>query len=313
MSSAPKLNTNVPVRFGLAALAGGVALASAMFAIEVDQGPVAVAAAVKRAEPVIVRHDSAGTLGQMHVTAGMDVPAGALLVQFDRRHIESELAALRKRIDARRMEIDGLKQEAAALAAAGDKTVARARIAALDAEAVEADRVIVGHSARIALLEGQRERLDIRAPVAGRIVDITSSAPGAAFAAKEAIVTIRPSVNRLQIDAVWPSSSGAAPAVGQTTRVWLAGAFGLGTTHAGKVESVGAETVSETADVRPSIDSRARIALDVTGTSLADPREGPVFVNVQLVTGTRSLAEHLFAPLIVRRVSERTSSEGISR
>ena len=51
-------------------------------------------------------------------------------------------------------------------------------------------------------------------------------------------------------------------------------------------------------------ESRSRVALDVTGTELAEPVHGLV-LNVQLVTGTRSLAEHFFAPLLVRRLNDR--------
>jgi hypothetical protein len=313
MSKAPKLNATVPVRFGFIALGCSAVLVGSLFAVDVDQGPVALAAAVKRAEPVVVRHDMVGTLAQMHVSAGMDVAAGALIAQFDRRHIESELAALRKRIDARRMEIDGLKQEAAALAAAGDKTAARTRIAALDAEAIEADRVIVGHSARVALLEGQLERLEIRAPVAGRIVEIVQGNIGSSLAAKAPLAIIRPSMNRLQVDVSWPASAGAVPAAGQTARVWMAGTLGIGGTHVGKVESIGSEALPEGTETRPGNDTRARIALDVSGTPLADLHTNTLTLNVQLVTGSKSLAEHLFAPLMVRRVSDKTSSEGTAR
>ncbi len=323
--NAPTLNPVVPIRFGLMALGCSALLGAALFTIDVDQGPVAIAAAVKRAEPVIVRHDSAGTLAQLHVTPGMDVAAGVLIAQFDRRHIENELLALRKRIDARRMDIDGLKQEAAALAGAGDKTTVRARIASLEAEALEADRVIVGHSARAALLEGQLDRLDIRAPVAGRIVEIAQVTTGMQLAAKAPLATIRPSPNRLQVDVSWPASAAAAPSAGQTARVWSAGALHFGGMLTATVESVGRETSAEATDARAGNHMRtgtdagpdngtspnyptARIALDVTGTALADQREG-IVLNVQLVTGSKSLAEYLFAPLAIRRTSDKVTSE----
>ncbi len=314
-TSTPTLNVAAALRVGLMALGCSLALGAAVFAIDVQQGPVAVAAAVKRAEPVVVRHESSGTLAQLHVSVGVDVAAGALIAQFDRRHIESELAALRKRIDARRMEIDGLKQEAAALAGAGDKTAARARIAALEAEAVEADRVIVGHSARVALLEGQLDRLEIRSPVAGRVVEVAQVSPGTSIAAKTALALIRPSVNRLQVDVAWPASAGAVPSAGQTARIWLVGTLGIGNALTGKVESVGSEGTDGTETRGPDTrhETRARIALDVTGTALAEqPSQAPI-LNVQLVTGSKSLAAHIFAPLIVPRGSEKAVSEGTTR
>lgn len=308
-SPTPKLNAAVPIRFGLLALGATAALCASLFTVDIPQGPVAVAAAVKRAEPVVVRHDTAGVLAQVHVAPGMDVVAGALIAQFDRRQIESELAALRKRIDARRMEIDGLKQEAAALASAGDKSAMRSRIAALEAEAVEADRAIIGHATRVGLLEGQLDRLEIRAPVSGRIVEIAQGAVGTALAAKAPLAIIRPSVNRLQLDVTWPAAAGAGPQPGQAARVWQVSSIGLANAHLGQVESVGGDA-SEAAELRQNGETRARITLDVTGSSLAEQRDGRV-LNVQLVTGSKSLAEHLFAPLIVRRANDK--AEGATK
>ena len=309
LSLPSKLNTRLPMQQGAIALVCAAMVGAGLFTIDVDQGPVAAAAAVRRTEPVVVRHDTGGTLAQVHVGPGADVVAGALIAQLDRRHIENELAALRKRIDAKRMEIEGLRQEATGLSGAGDKTSMRSRIAALDAEAIDADRVIVGHSTRIALLEGQLERLEIRAPVAGRIVEIPQSTVGMQIAAKTPIAVIRPSANRLQVDVIWPVSAAAQPSVGQTARLWQTGALGLGASFSGTVESVGGDALD--ASPSPTANTRARVVLDVTGTALADQRDGNPVLNVQLVTGTRSLAEHLIAPLIARRTEHSSSSEGV--
>ena len=310
----PKLNTRQPLRHGLFATVGAAIAAAAIFAVDVDQGPVASAVAVRRAEPVVVRHDAGGALAHLHVAVGADVEAGTLIAQLDRRHIESELAALRKRIDAKRMEIDGLRQEAAALSGGGDRSSMRARIAALDSEVTDADRVIVGHSTRIALLDGQLDRMDIRAPVAGRIVEVAQASIGAQIAAKSPIAVIRPSASRLQVDVAWPASAGAQPSIGQTVRVWPAGSLGLGGTYLGAVESLGADAFEAPTSMSPgsnSVGPRARIVLDVAGTSLADARDAPPLLHVQLITGTKSLAEHLFAPLYQRRPQFASKSESL--
>lgn len=308
VATAPKLNTRQPMRHGLMALICTVATGAALLAVDVDQGPVASAVAVRRAELVVVRHETGGTLAHVHVGPGIEVAAGALIAQLDPRHFESELGALRKRIDAKRMEIDGLRQEAAALAGAGDKTAMRTRIAALDAEATDADRVIVGHSTRIALLEGQLERMEVRAPVAGRIVEIAQTAIGAQIAAKTPIAVIRPSANRLQVDVAWPASAAAQPGIGQTARIWRAGSFSFGGSFSGAIESLGGDALDLPAS--PNAGSRARVVIDVTGTTLADAREANPLLAVQLVTGTISLAEHLLAPLLGRRPQLSSRTEG---
>ena len=307
-SSPPKLNARVPIRHGAIAIAAAVSIGAGLFAVDVDQGPVAAAAAVRRAEPIVVRHDTGGTLVHIHVGPGVDVVAGALIAQLDRRHVENELAALRKRIDAKRMEIDGLRQEVSALSGAGDKTTMRGRIATLEGEATDADRVIVGHSTRIALLEGQLDRMEIRAPVAGRVVEIPQAAVGSQIAAKAPIAIIRPHANRLQIDVAWPVSAAAQPSVGQTARLWPAGHLGLGGSYSGTIESVGSDALDAPSSTQAG--PRARVVLDVTGTALAEQRDGGPAFNVQLVTGSMSLAQHLFAPLFPRRTVVSSSHEG---
>lgn len=310
MTHPPKLNVARPVRLGIAALAGVALLAGAALAIDVDQGPVAVTSSVKRAEPVVIRLDGAATLGRLHATVGADVVAGALIARLDGRHIESELAALRKRVEARRLEIDGLKQEAAALAA-GDKTAMRARIASLEAEAVEADRAIIGHSARIALLEGQLERLDVRTPVAGRVLEVADAAPGASLAAKAMLAVVRPSLNRMHIDASLPPNAGVVPTPGQAARIWPSGSLLLAGSQTGKIESVGGEADGQ--DARAGSGIKVRITLDTAGTPLAETANPPTALTVQIVTGTKTLAEHLFAPLALRPAPDKAYSEGLPR
>lgn len=291
----PGLNISAPRRLGLLGVGMLAMLAVGSVAVTVPSGPVTAARGRIQAEPVSVRHDDGGTVVRVHVKDGDEVDADALLVTLDGRLIDNQIAGLKVQEQANRMRHGGLRQEYDALAA-GDRPVAqRQRLQSVEAQMTEIDQELLGLQVRIAMADAERKRTEIRSPRKGRIVKL-AVADGAALAALATVALIQPAADRLLLEAFWPIAPDRRIAVGQPVAVWLREAWPWSAPLMGRIEHISGE---DAANRRV----RTRVAVDWASADVTraptTPRDQDF--ELQLITGTPSLAAHLLFPVTSQR------------
>jgi multidrug efflux pump subunit AcrA (membrane-fusion protein) len=293
-----QLDIRAPVRLGLVAIAIAFLAGVSAVLIEFDQGPVVTASGNTRADPEVLRHSAGGTIARIHVVSGATVTAGALLVSLDTRALDSQIASLRLLSNATTMKLTAVRQMAAALAAVGQAGAqsdgVRTRLAGLEQEVAETETEAIGVQTRIMLAEQERTRTDIRAPIAGRVLDFAGHAEGSKVAPNSAVARILPRADQLLLDVRWPSPT--SPKAGQTTKVWVDGPWAalptLNTVYVGRIDLA----MSETSAAQPA---STRVVVDIGGTDLMERsmNAGALRFHLQLVVVRQSMFAHLFAPM----------------
>jgi multidrug resistance efflux pump len=294
--SPPTLDLTAPLRAGFLVAGLSLLVLGACWFIEIAQGPLTSATGITRTEPVVVRHADGGLVARVHAAVGTEVQAGQLLISLDTRSIDSQLAGLKTQADANKMRRLGLQQEADALAAMDRLNAQRGRLAGLQAQMADIEQEGLGLQVRIAMAEQERKRTEVRAPVSGQIVSFAFTGENAVLAARAPIVTVRPSLDLMVLETVWPAGAVLGAHPGQAARVWLAGAPPWQASLPGVVEANPADEVD---GVRSSGHVlKLRIAVDLAETVLRQTASqvSTQRFDIQLVTRKVTLIEHIFAP-----------------
>lgn len=150
----------------------------------------------------VVQHLDGGEIAAIHVKDGDLVEKGALLVSLDAAEIDRGIASLDKEIASQSSQITLIESELNGLLALQAKQlVARSHVSGMQREAAR----LAGEVARLSdekdKLAARRARTEIRAPVAGRVLNLVTHTIGGLIAPNSTIAEIVPSGEALVVEA----------------------------------------------------------------------------------------------------------------
>jgi len=212
-----------PVLFGLlvatlffGAGAGWAALAP------LATGVNAPATIVVESKTKPVQHPSGGIVERIHVGEGDRIAAGARLVTLKTAGIERQRTALIAQLGAAKRQLGLLGEEVAIHQGLLDKGLARkSLLLRLRRQYADIEKEIERTNARIAALDEEIARAEIRAPVAGRLLSLAVHARGAVIGPGSVIAVIVPESDPLVIEGRLSPRDIDAVHPGMPAKVWL--------------------------------------------------------------------------------------------
>jgi multidrug efflux pump subunit AcrA (membrane-fusion protein) len=247
----------------------------------------------------VVQHLDGGTIAKIHVKDGDAVNGGAVLITLDARESEAAIAGLGKEISAQSAQIDLVEDELKGLLELQAKRlVAHSRVTGLQREAARLSGEIAKLSNEKAKLDARLARSQIRAPVAGRVLNLATHTVGGIIPANATIAEIVPSKEALRIEARLSPRDIDQVRSGQSAHLHMT-SLNQRTTPSleGTVEQVSADLMRDTAQqaeyyqVRIQLNKNAEQQLD--GAVLLPGMPADVMIE----TERRSALSYLIKPL----------------
>lgn len=181
----------------LVAGVGGWAATSSISGAVIAGGTVAVEGKRK-----VIQHLEGGVVVQLHVRDGDIVESGSLLVSLEAKELQRELEGLEKEISARSAQIELIEGELKNLLELLEKRlVAHNRVTALQREASSLSGDIARLTSQKAKVEAKLARVEIRAPIAGRVHNLLTHTVGGVIPPNATIGEIVPSQEGLVVEA----------------------------------------------------------------------------------------------------------------
>lgn len=187
------------VRLGVLAIVATAGLIAAI-AVTIPLGARIVLAELKLEDTkkVALRHAKGGIVTQVHVKTGDSVTAGDLLVSLDTRDLDEQISALKLQAEAAAMKLSGIRKEAQLVNVTADtQPNAAARKAELSRRLIEVEKETIGLHVRIAHAEQDVVRAEIRAPVAGRVLDMALVEPGKILGEDSLVAELLPATGQV--------------------------------------------------------------------------------------------------------------------
>ncbi len=191
------LDLSGPARMGLLVVATSVAFLVAVAATIPTGSRILLAdLRLEETQRLAVRHAKGGIVSRVHVRPGDAVGAGDLLVTLDTRDIDEQIAALKMQAEAASLKLAGVKKEAQLFQNAQESSSA-ARKTELERRLTDVERETIGLQVRIAHAEQDVIRAEIRAPVAGRILEVADMATGKQVSEGAKVVELQPATAKI--------------------------------------------------------------------------------------------------------------------
>lgn len=220
---APRLDIRGPALAGfvLIALFFGAGLGSAAYA-PLDKGIAFSGAVIVESKVQPVQHRSGGTVGRVHVQEGQQVAAGDLIVSLDTSQIDQQITALKAQGEAARRQLSLIRQEARTFAELMEKKLApRSKVLALERQVAEVEKDAAGFAARIAIAEQELARMEIRTPVAGKVLSLSVRGHGAVIQPGATVAEVVPQDDRLVLEGRLSPVQIEQVQPGMIAKVWL--------------------------------------------------------------------------------------------
>lgn len=247
----------------------------------------------------VVQHLDGGTIAKIHVKEGDPVEAGALLLSLDAHEVEEGIAGVSQEISSQSDQIDSIEQELKSLIELKAKRlVSQNRVSALQREAARLAGEVARLSNEKSKLEARLARAEIRAPVAGRVLNLAAHTIGGIIPPNATIAEIVPTNEALRVDARLSPRDIDQVRSGQPARLRMT-SLNLRTTPDldGTVEQVSADLHQDAADsagyylVRILLEAGAEKKLD--GAMLLPGMPTEVLIEAD----SRSVLSYLIKPL----------------
>jgi HlyD family secretion protein len=285
---------SVIVTFVLIVGLGGWAAASSISGAVIASGTVAVEGK-RRA----IQHLDGGVIEMLHVKNGDVVEAGSLLVTLDAREFKDEIAGIDKEISARSAQIKLIEDELQNLLELLEKRlVAQNRVASLQRESAALAGEIARLTSHKAKIEARLERVEIRAPVSGRVHNLVTHTVGGVIPPNATIGEIVPSLEGLVIEARMDPQDIDQVQMGQAAQVRMT-SLNQRTTPllAATVDRVSADLMRDDATGRDYYLVRIILADDAQQHLGGKPLVPGMPADVLIETQRRSVLSYLTKPL----------------
>jgi RND family efflux transporter MFP subunit len=298
----PRLDIRLPLVLGMLVIvtvaAAGVGTAALA---PLDKGVGMPGTVIVESKVKPVQHPRGGSVAEIHVTEGQQVRAGDILVTLDTRTIDEQIAALKSQSAAARRQLELAQMETATIADLADRKLAsKSRVLALQRQVAEVEKESAGIASRIVLAEQELERAILRAPVAGRVLDMQVSSPGVVIAPGAKLMDIVPDGDRLVIEGRLSPNQIENVKPGMPAKVWLTAlSWRDQRPLSARLAWVSADSMEDKRTGTPYF--TARVELEKATADLA--QSGAVLhagmrSEVLLVTGQRTLLDQLIEPVV---------------
>jgi len=193
------------------------------------------------------------------------------------------------------------QMETATIADLADRKLAsKSRVLALQRQVAEVEKESAGIASRIVLAEQELERAILRAPVAGRVLNMQVSSPGVVIGPGVTLMDIVPDGDRLVIEGRLSPNQIDNVKPGMAAKVWLTAlSWRDQRPLPARLAWVSADSIEDKRTGQPYF--TARVELEKTTADLA--REGAILQagmrsEILLVTGQRTLLDQLIEPVV---------------
>lgn len=274
---------------------GGWSAAASISGAVIASGTVAVEGK-RRA----IQHLDGGVIAKLHVKNGDVVEEGSLLVTLQTHELEAERDGLDREIAARSAQIKLIEEELENLLELLEKRlVAQSRVATLQRESASLAGEIARLTSQKKKVEARLQRVEIRAPVAGRVHNLITHTIGGVIPPNATIGEIVPTLEGLIIEARLAPQDIDQVRPGQTAQVRMT-SLNQRTTPLlpAKVEQVSADLLRDEVSGRDYYLARILLTEDpkerLGGKSLLPGMPADVLIETQ----RRSVLSYLTKPLM---------------
>lgn len=296
-----RLDIRLPACLGVLVLAvfgaagfGGAAM------VPLDKGVGLPGTIIVESKVKPVQHPRGGSVAAVHVIEGQQVKAGDILVTLETRTIDEQIAALRAQSDAARRQLELAHLETATMTDLAErKLAARSRVLALERHVAEVEKENAGIAARVAIAEQELERAILRAPVAGRVLDLQVFSPGVVIQPGAKVMDIVPGGDRLVIEGRLSPNQIENVRPGMAAKVWLTAlSWREQRPLAARLAWVSADSMEDKRTGAPYFVARVELETgDDRETDRAALQAG-MRAEILLVTGQRTLLDQILDPVM---------------
>ena len=188
----------------------------------VTKGATVAGALITESKTKTVQHGKGGNIRQIHVAEGQRVAKDQLLVTLDDADVAETMRGTQGQIDSAQNELALVRKEHAVIADLVRRQLTpRPKLVELERQIVQLERDIFAATSRLAVLEAERDRTAIRAPVAGRLLSLAVTGTGAVVAPGGTIAEIVPQSDRLVVEGKLAANDIEGVHPGMRAKVWL--------------------------------------------------------------------------------------------
>lgn len=298
----PRLNIRLPLVLGLAAVVTFAAAGFGTAALApLDKGVGMPGTVIVESKVKPVQHPRGGTVAEIRVVEGQDVRAGDILATLDTRAIDEQIAALKAQAAAARRQLELAQMETATIADLADRKLAsKSRVLSLQRQVAEVEKESAGIASRIVLAEQELERAILRAPVAGRVLDLQVSSPGVVVGPGVKLMDIVPDGDRLVIEGRLSPNQIENVKPGMPAKVWLTAlSWRDQRPLPARLAWVSADSMEDKRTGQPYFTARVEIDdASAPAPGGKSPLQAGMRSEILLVTGQRTLLDQLIEPVL---------------
>lgn len=298
----PRLNIRLPLVLGIVVIVTFAAAGFGTAALApLDKGVGMPGTVIVESKVKPVQHPRGGSVAEIHVTEGQVVRAGDILVTLDTRTIDEQIAALRTQSAAARRQLELAQMETATIADLADRKLAsKSRVLSLQRQVAEVEKESAGIASRIVLAEQELERAILRAPVAGRVLDMQVSSPGVVIGPGAKLMDIVPDGDRLVIEGRLSPNQIENVKPGMPAKVWLtASSWREQRPMPARLAWVSADSMEDRRTGQPYFTARVELQEANGQVSAGKPvLQAGMRSEILLVTGQRTLIDQLIEPVL---------------
>ncbi len=297
----PRLNLKGPILLGLAIVVlviGGGLLAAVWTPI--DKGASLSGTIVVETRTRAVQHDRGGIIGAVHVAEGAEIKAGDLIATLDTSSLDEQIGALRTQQKASLRQLDLIREEAALLGELVKKQLtSRPRLVAAERMIAEIEKEAAGFVGRIAIIEQELRKAEIRSPVAGRVLTLAVHGKGAVVAPGGKVADIVPVDDRLVVEGRLSPTLVDLVKPGLPAKVWLMGvAWRDSRPLAARLAWISPDTIEDRRTGLPYFSARVELEEPRSEIARRIALHPGQRADILVVTGARTLLEQLLDPIL---------------
>ncbi|KAB2847446.1 MAG: HlyD family efflux transporter periplasmic adaptor subunit [Hyphomicrobiaceae bacterium] len=166
------------------------------------KGATAMGQIVVESKSRPVQHMKGGTVAKIHVVDGQRVEQGDLIVTLDDKDIREAIRSTKGQIEQTTLELTITNQEIAITRELVNRQLApRPKLAALERQAVQNEKDMIANRSKLAALIEELRRVEIKSPVAGRVLAVAVTSEGSVVAPGGTVAEVTPTSDRLVVEA----------------------------------------------------------------------------------------------------------------
>lgn len=298
---AERLDVRGPTLFGFSVIAlfFGAGLGSAAF-IPLDKGISFSGNVIVESKVQTVQHRIGGPVGRVLVQEGQQVKAGDILVALDTAQIDEQISTFKAQAEATRKQLDLIRQETQTYRELLEKKLAaRSKVLGLERQTAEVEKELAGLESKIVVAEQDRSKMEVRAPLAGKILTLAVHGSGSVIQPGATVAEIVPEDDRLVLEGKLTPLQIEHADAGMSAKVWLRSlTFRDSRPFKAHLVWISADSVE---------DKRTGAAYFVARVELEDSRSEiakrialhpGMRAEMLLLTGERTLLDQLLDPLV---------------